>query len=90
MPGFGRFDADRWFSTDPGSSICLVVRHAKSRFYRPVDGTDTGLMAFLSTFVPQKHMSYVHAVSIQEVAASIRHSGRPNGWIGDFEEKYGL
>src|SRR5208337_695806 len=78
------------FALAKGGEFVLLFDRRSPVFYRPVDGADAGLMAFLSTFVPQKHMSHVRAISIQEIAASIRHSGRHNDWIGDFEEKYGL
>ena len=90
LANYYQFFREIVFALAKDGEFVLLFDRRSPVFYRPVDGADTGLMAFLSTFVPQKHMSHVHAISIQEIAASIRHSGRHNDWIGDFEKKYGL
>lgn len=90
LANYYQFFREIVFALAKGGEFVLLFDRRSPVFYRPVDEADTGLMAFLSTLVPKKHMCHVHAISIQEVAASIRRSGRHNTWIGDFEEKYGL
>jgi hypothetical protein len=90
LASYYQFFREIVFALAQGGEFVLLFDRRSPVFYRPVEGPDTGLMSFLLTFVPEKHKSHVHAIGIQEVAASIRHSGRHNDWIGDFEEKYGL
>jgi POLQ-like helicase len=48
-----------------------------------------GLMPFLLSMVPQPLLASVATVSIQQVVAAIKASGR-HEWIAEFERKYGL
>lgn len=43
----------------------------------------------LMSYVPEAARARVIAVTVQEVVAAIKASGR-HGWIAEFEEKYGL
>jgi hypothetical protein len=90
LANYYQFFREVAFARVNGGEFVLLFDERSPVFYRSVDGADTGLMSFLLTFVPEKHKSHVHAVSIQKVAASIRDSGHHDDWISDFEEKYGL
>jgi POLQ-like helicase len=49
-----------------------------------------GIFAFLVSTLPPQLRSKIIEVSIQELFASIRKSGRHAGWTGEFVEKYGM
>lgn len=48
-----------------------------------------GLLPLLLDFVPEKVRPQVKAITVQEVVAEIKASGR-HPWILEFEKKYGL
>lgn len=90
LANYYQFFRELVFARVKGGDFVLLFDKRSPVFYRFADGSDTGLMALLSTFIPPEHTSHVHAVTIQDVAGAIRRSGRHNDWIGDFEGKYGL
>jgi POLQ-like helicase len=53
-------------------------------------GTGHSLLPTLIAQVPPRLHERVKALSIQQVVAAIRASGRHDDWIGEFAEKYGL
>jgi hypothetical protein len=46
-------------------------------------------LTLLLEFVPEKVRPQLKAITVQEVVAAIKASGR-HPWIGEFERKYGL
>lgn len=49
-----------------------------------------GLWPLLTSLVPEPLREHLHTVTVQQVVAAIRASGRHDDWIGAFEAKYGL
>ena len=49
-----------------------------------------GLIPLLIEFVPEKYKERVVLITVQEIADSIRKSGKHDDWINEFEIKYGL
>jgi hypothetical protein len=48
------------------------------------------LIPLLIEFVPEKYKERVVLITVQEIADSIRQSGKHDDWINEFEIKYGL
>jgi hypothetical protein len=59
-------------------------------FYGSETGISDGIMPLLTSFVPDEIASRVSAVTIQDIVAAIRQTGSHQGWISEFEVKYGL
>jgi len=54
------------------------------------DGKDSGLWPFLMEAVPPEHADRVGRLTIQQLVREIEVSGRHNGWINEFREKYAI
>ncbi|MCG3178323.1 MAG: hypothetical protein BIFFINMI_00650 [Phycisphaerae bacterium] len=90
LTSYYQFFREVVFAIAKGGDFVLLYDERSPVFFRSVNGVQTGLMTFLTGFVPAEHTTRVHAVTIQAVAAAVRRSGRHDDWIGVFEEKYGL
>lgn len=53
-------------------------------------GVRTSALPRLLAQLPTQLRSRIAAITVQQVVAAIRASGRHNDWIGEFEAKYGL
>ncbi len=49
-----------------------------------------GALALLAGQLPPEHRNRLGSVSIQEVIAAVRESGRHEDWAPEFAAKYGL
>jgi POLQ-like helicase len=77
------------FALELGGSFVLLSDERSPTFSCDGPQGKRGLMPFLLSLVPQSVLSRVAAVSIQQVVAAIKSSGR-HEWITEFEQKYGL
>lgn len=72
---------------------CVLLSDARSPTFdnRGQDGNQPrrGLLPLMLEFVPEKVRPQVKAITVQEVVAAIKTSGR-HSWISEFERKYGM
>ena len=72
---------------------CVLMSDTRNPAFdnRGLDGQQArrGQLPLLRDFVPQSVRSQVKTVTVQEIVAAIKASGR-HEWIPEFEKKYGL
>ncbi len=72
---------------------CFVLLHDERNpafLKASSDGKESGLWPFLMEAVPAEHTRRIGRVTIQQLVREIDESGRHNGWINEFKEKYGI
>lgn len=77
------------FALELGGSFVLLSDERSPTFRSDGPQGKRGLMPFLLLLVPHSLHDHVANVSIQQVVAAIKASGR-HEWIKEFEQKYGL
>jgi hypothetical protein len=77
------------FALEKGGAFILLFDARNPTFYSDGALGQRGLMPFLLSLLPVSARARVAAVSIQQLVAAIRASGR-HGWVDEFERKYGL
>lgn len=70
--------------------VFVLLCDARNPFFADPAKGDRGLMASLLSLVPQRFHARIRVVSIQQVIAAVRESGRHDRWVGEFARKYGL
>ena len=78
------------FSIEKGGIFVLLSDERSPVFHCSVNGSDNGVMPFLTEFVPDQYKSGIISISIQKLVGEIKESVIHQDWIGDFENKYGL
>jgi hypothetical protein len=69
----------------------VLLSDERSPVFNYKHGTKVrGLIPLLIEFVPEKYKDRVVLITVQEIADSIRKSGKHGDWINEFEIKYGL
>ncbi len=71
---------------------CFILLHDERNPSFCCDGPKgtRGAFALLAGQLPPEYRSRVGSVSIQEIVAAVRGSGRHEDWVGEFQQKYGL
>jgi hypothetical protein len=77
------------FALEHDSPFVLLSDERSPTFDCPGFQGRRGLLPFLRSLVPEALRSQVVSVSIQQVVAAIKKSGR-HSWVTEFERKYGL
>lgn len=90
LANYYQFFREVIFALVKGGSFVLLYDERSPVFHCSSQNGDTGLMPFLTEFVPQNLQPHVSSVSIQTVVQSIKDSNKHNDWISEFEKKYGL
>ena len=90
MSNHYQFFREMLFALEKGGSFVLLFDQRNPVFYGSESGISDGIMPLLTSFVPNEIVSQVFAVTIQDIVAAIRHTGRHEDWISEFEAKYGL
>lgn len=76
-----------------GTFVLLSDERSPVFHVRPVGGAagpERGLVPVLLQFVPEEYRGRVVSVSVQEVVAAIRATGRHDDWLGQYCAKYAL
>ena len=77
------------FALELGGSFVLLSDERSPTFSCDGPQGKRGLMPFLLSLLPESVHDRIATVSIQQVVAAIRSSGR-HEWIAEFERKHGL
>ena len=78
------------FALVKGGTFVLLCDDRSPTFCCDGEPGQRGLMPFMRSLVPEPLRPRVAMATIQQVAQSIRACGRHDGWVGEFERKYGL
>jgi len=89
LSSYYQFFREVIFALELGGSFVLLSDERSPTFSCIGSPGKRGLMPFLLAMVPQSLHAHVATVSIQQVVAAIKSSGR-HEWIAEFERKYGL
>ncbi len=77
------------FALELGGSFVLLSDERSPTFFCEGPQGKRGLISFLLSLLPESLHTRVASISIQEVVAAIKSSGR-HPWIAELEPKYGL
>ena len=77
------------FALDLGGFFVLLSDERNPTFSCDGSPGKRGLMPFLLSLVPRPLHARIATVSVQQVVAALKSSGRQE-WITEFERKYGL
>ncbi len=89
LASYYQFFREVVFALELGGSFVLLSDERNPTFHCDGPWGQRGLAPFLLSLVPPVLHGRIAAVSIQQVVAAVKASGR-HAWIAEFERKYGL
>lgn len=90
LSAYYQFFREVLFAIEKQGCFILLYDERNPTFVSRIGGQPRGLYPFLLSFVPDELKPKVKAVTIQQVVAAIKSTGRHGDWIAEFERKYGL
>jgi POLQ-like helicase len=90
LAAYYQFFREVLFALIKGGHFVLLYDERNPVFLRSGVPGPRGLWPFLTRFVPEKHQSRIHAVTLQQLVAAVEKSEQHADWIGEFKKKYGL
>ena len=89
LASYYQFFREVVFALELGGSFVLLSDERSPTFLCEGSQGKRGLMPFLLSLVPPSPHAHVATVTVQQVIAAAKASGR-HEWVAEFERKYGL
>ena len=85
-----QFFREALFALAKSGVLVLLYDERSPVFVRTSGSQVAGLWPLLMKTVPDEFRDRFGEVTVQQVVATVKNSGRHGDWIGEFKKKYGL